>query len=110
VSWLLRPRRAIGGAYLCCLSLLLLSGCAHHRANDVGCRRPEFTGAAQSLPPLQAPSGLNTPNTTGGVHIPALKQPAPARARNAPCLDWPPTYVSEPPVPPTRRATQQPSG
>jgi hypothetical protein len=44
------------------------------------------------------------------VHIPALNQPAPVRARSAPCLDWPPTYVSEPPVPPTRRPNQTSSG
>ncbi len=107
---LLRSRRALAGAYVYCLSMLLLSGCAHHRGNDVACRRPEFTGAAQNLPPLHAPAGLNSPNTSGGVHIPALNEPAPALARNAPCLDWPPTYVSEPPIPPTRRTTQQPSG
>jgi len=107
---LLRARRALAGAYMACLTLLLLSGCAHHRGNDVGCRRPEFTGVAQNLPPLHAPAGLTSPNTAGGVHIPALNQPASARARSAPCLDWPPTYVSEPPIPPTRRATQQPSG
>jgi hypothetical protein len=61
---------------------------------------------AQNLAPLGAPPGLNTPNTSGGVRVPAASSAAaaPVRARNAPCLDWPPTYVSEPPVPPTRRA------
>lgn len=107
---LLRPRRALAGAYVSCLSLLLLGGCAHHRGNDVGCRRPEFSATAQNLAPLRAPAGLTAPNTAAGVRIPALNQPPPARARNAPCLDWPPTYVSEPPIPPTRRATQQPAG
>ena len=101
----LRVRRAVAGACLSCLSLLLLSGCVHlhHRANDVGCRRPDFNLAAQNLPPLRAPSDLTAPNTAGGVHIPALNEPAPARAKTAPCLDYPPTYVSEPPTPPTRR-------
>ncbi|HEX4052119.1 MAG TPA: hypothetical protein VHY19_14715 [Steroidobacteraceae bacterium] len=102
----LRAGRAAAGACLFCLSLLVLSGCAHHRANDVSCRRPEFNLAAQSLPALRAPSGLNTPNTANGIHVPALNQPAPVRAHTAPCLDWPPTYVSEPPVPPTRRSSQ----
>lgn len=100
-----RARRALAGASLSCLSLLLLSGCVHlHRhPNDVGCRRPDFNLPAQELPPLRAPSDLTAPSTAGGVHIPALNQPAPVRAKTAPCLDYPPTYVSEPPTPPTRR-------
>jgi uncharacterized lipoprotein len=108
MTWSLRARRAAAGACLPCLSLLILSGCAHHRGNDVSCRKPEFNLAAPNLPPLRAPSGLTTPNTAGGVHVPALNQaaPAPAPARTAPCLDWPPTYVSEPPVPPSRRSSQ----
>ncbi len=104
MTWSLRPARAAAGALLSCLPmLLLLAGCAHHRASEVGCRQPQFSGNTQTLPPMRAPSGLNAPDTTGGVRIPALNQPAPTRARNAPCLEWPPTYVSEPPVPPTRR-------
>jgi len=82
---------------------MLLAGCAHHRANPTSCRNPEFTGAAQNLPALHAPPGLNAPSSAAGVHIPALDQPEVARQRNGPCLDWPPAYVSEPPVPPTRR-------
>lgn len=98
-------RRAAAGALLSCL---LLSGCIHfHRhPNDVGCRRPEFSDAAPSLPALKPAPGLNAPNTAGGIRIPALNTPQPVRAKTAPCLDWPPTYVSEPPVPPTRRPAQ----
>ena len=103
----LRAWRAAAGACLSCLSLLMLSSCAHHRGNDVACRRPEFSLAAPNLPPLRAPSGLQAPNTSGGIHVPALNQPAPVRAGSAPCLDWPPTYVSEPPVPPIRRPASQ---
>ncbi len=99
--------RARGGALLACLAAtLLLPGCSlfHHRQhNDVGCRKPYFTGNAQTLASLKAPPGLTLPNTAGGVKIPTLDTPVPARARSAPCLYWPPNYVPELPTPPIRR-------
>jgi hypothetical protein len=105
--WIGRARAA---ALLGCLAAALLSpGCAifHHRQhNDVGCRRPDFNAPTQTLPPLKAPPGLNTPDTSAGVRIPALDAPAPARSRAAPCLDWPPKYAPEAPTPPVRRLAQ----
>lgn len=108
----MRAPGARPGALLACLACLaatlLLPGCSlfhRHRHNDVGCTRAVFSIQAQSLPPLKAPPGLSAPNTSTGVKIPTLSTPEQARARSAPCLDWPPSYVSEPPVPPTRRPT-----
>lgn len=98
--------RARLGAWLLCLSLgSLLSGCAlHHRQHaDVGCKRPVFTGNADNLAPLQAPPGLDRPDRAADIKIPPLSQPDPTRPRSAPCLDWPPQYVSEPLLPPVRR-------
>lgn len=94
--------RTVCGALLPCVALLLLGGCVHHRG-DLECREPPFAGNAQSLAPLRAPPGLNAPDTAGGVRIPVLSGSEPLQARNSPCLDWPPKYVSEPPIPPTRR-------
>ena len=108
----LRGERARVGALLVCLAAaLLLPGCAllHRGHSDVGCRNPYFAGNAQSLAPLKAPPGLNGPNTAGGVTIPRLDTPTPPRARNAPCLYWPPKYVPEVPTPPIRRTTPAPA-
>ncbi len=88
---------------------LLLPGCVlfHHRGRDpVGCRQGPFNGNAQTLPPLKAPPGLNAPNTSNGVRIPALDAQATPTAPKAPCLDFPPKYVPEAPTPPVRRTLQ----
>lgn len=109
MRYALRGARARAGALLGCLAAaLLLPGCAlfHHKQhNDVGCRRPYFTGNAQTLAPLKPPPGLSAPDTASEVKIPALATPVPSRPRSAPCLDWPPKYVPEPITPPIRRTT-----
>jgi hypothetical protein len=82
----------------------LLQGCVFHRgAKLAGCQQPQFAGDTRNLPALRIPPGLNAPNTAGGVHVPTLSTPEPVRVKTAPCLDFPPNYVSEPQVPPTRR-------
>jgi uncharacterized lipoprotein len=87
---------------------LLLPGCTlfHHRRGPGACREPQFNGSALTLPPLKAPPGLNAPNTSAGVKIPALNATDTPRPRNAPCLDVPPKYVPETPTPPVRRPAQ----
>lgn len=110
----MRPRPSVRGARLgallgCVAVAALLPGCAlfhHGKHNEVGCRQAPFRGNAQTLPPLKAPPGLNPPNTTTGVRIPALEAQDSPRPRNAPCLDYPPKYVPEAPTPPVRRTPQ----
>jgi len=112
VSRSLLQRCARVGALIACMSLsMLLSGCVlfhRHRHQDVGCARPEFQGAAQNLPPLKAPPGLNGPDTAQEIRIPPLTTAQATRPRSAPCLDWPPPYVSEPPFPPVRHTPLPP--
>lgn len=96
--------RAASAALLMACQPWILSGCVlHHRTTVAACKQPQFSGDNRTLQPLRVPPGLDAPDTAEGVRIPALNQPAPVRAQGAPCLDWPPAYVTEPPVPPARR-------
>lgn len=69
-----------------------------------GCHEPPFNGDANTRPPLKVPEGLSAPDTTGAVKVPPLTEPDVPRGKNAPCLDIPPSYGTEPTgVPPTHR-------
>jgi uncharacterized lipoprotein len=61
------------------------------RANSCHVKQP-YTSAS-SVAPLKIPSGLDTPDTTNALHIPALNEPAPpVRKGKDPCLDEPPPF------------------
>ena len=56
---------------------------------------------AQSIAPLKMPAGLDSPDTSNALHIPALNAPeAPPRKRSDPCLDEPPSFKVAKPQPP----------
>ena len=57
---------------------------------------------ATSVPPLKVPAGLDAPDTTNALRLPALNEPAPPRAHvKDPCLDEPPPFkVQQPARPP----------
>ena len=99
-------------AVLC--ASLLLGGCATihrwmNRPAAVGCHEAPFNGEADTRPALKVPQGLSAPDTTGAIKIPQLNEPEQPRPRNAPCLDIPPSYGSEPTgMPPPRRPQTQP--
>ena len=51
----------------------------------------DYAGA-QEVPPLQAPPGLDAPNTRNALKVPPLNTPERKRGKNEPCLDIPPQF------------------
>ena len=47
----------------------------------------DYSGARE-LPPLQAPPGLDAPNTRNALKVPPLNTPERERGKNEPCLDF----------------------
>src|SRR5262245_35168947 len=92
----MRGARATG---LLLLLLPLVSGChVFSSATGRACHGPQQYQKAQSVPPLKVPTGLDAPDTTNALRLPALKDPAPrARKGSQPCLDEPPPFkVTQP--------------
>jgi uncharacterized lipoprotein len=82
-----------------------LAGCHPIRAFRTGslsCHSKQPYMTATSVPPLKIPPGLDVPDTTNALHIPALNEPAPpVRKGKEPCLDEPPPFKVPPkPAPP----------
>jgi uncharacterized lipoprotein len=79
--------------------LLALSACHVLRSNS--CHRPQAYLGAHSVAPLKIPTGLDAPETSNALRIPALNEPAPpARKGKDPCLDQPPPFKVQKPAPP----------
>ena len=77
---------------------ILSSGCArilHGFAPD--CHKPQEYQRAVQRPPLQVPTGLDTPNTTGALVIPAVELAPPPPGPREQCMDVPPRYRPAPP-------------
>lgn len=76
--------------------LTTLAGCHPIRAlrtRELSCHHKQPYMAATSVAPLKIPAGLENPDTTNALHIPALNEPAPpARKGKEPCLDEPPSF------------------
>ena len=53
----------------------------------------DYAGA-QEMPPLQAPPGLDAPNTRNALKVPPLNTPERIRGKDEPCLDIPPPFAS----------------
>ena len=80
--------------------LPLVDGCHMFRgASAKACHSPQPYQKAQSVPPLKIPAGLDAPDTTNALRLPALNEPQPpARKGQEPCLDEPPPFkVAKPP-------------
>jgi uncharacterized lipoprotein len=73
-----------------------ITGCHPlQRLRNVGgtCHDSKPYMKAQSIAPLKIPSGLDSPDTTNALHVPALNTPAPPpRKKTEPCLDEPPPF------------------
>jgi len=81
--------------------LSLLSGCHVFRgASAKACHGAQPYQKAQSAPPLKIPPGVDAPDTTNALRLPALNEPAPPpRKGKQPCLDEPPPFkVTQPPA------------
>ena len=75
---------------------LALAGCHPIRAlksRAYSCHNKQPYTAATSVAPLKIPPGLDVPDTTNGLKIPDLNEPAPPpRKGHDPCLDEPPPF------------------
>ncbi|GAC1453790.1 MAG: hypothetical protein PVSMB6_08690 [Steroidobacteraceae bacterium] len=86
-----------------CLALLTgVSGChtLHNRISSARCSESRTYQGETSVAPLKVPVGLDAPDPTNALRLPQLSEPAPPpRARNAPCLEQPPSFKVEVPKP-----------
>jgi uncharacterized lipoprotein len=88
-------RRALAIAGLVAV-LCVTSGCNPFRRSqaDAVCKGPEGYADAASIPALQIPAGLESPDTRQALRIPDLGTPEPPpRKQSQGCLDEPPPYV-----------------
>ena len=74
--------------------LVPLSGCHLVRGiSTSACNDTQGYMKQRSVDPLKIPTGLDAPDTTNALHLPALNEPAPPlRKGREPCLDEPPPY------------------
>ena len=82
-----------------CLAAASLQGCAwmpwvHTTAKNEKCHEPALPASVPSIPLLQAPEGLDPPDTRNAVKIPELATPDKPRLPKDPCLSAPPSYMS----------------
>jgi hypothetical protein len=87
--------------------LLALGGCT--RIFSSNCNKPAAYASAQSVPPLQVPAGLDSPDRRAALKIPDLNQPDVPRAKGDPCLDEPPKYSNASLTPAAQGAAGQPA-
>jgi hypothetical protein len=80
------------------LALLAATGCS--TLTGTSCRKPQPYQTAEDLPPLRMPPGLDRPDTSGALKIPALNEPEYPLDPDGPCLEAPPA-LTEPPPPPS---------
>jgi len=81
--------------------LLLLNGCHALRSLAAACHKTQPYMSASSVAPLKVPAGLDAPDTTNALRLPALNEPRPPpRSSKDPCLDYPPSFkVAKPAAP-----------
>lgn len=72
----------------------LLAGCG--RMSMAACPEPpKEIMQGGSIPPLEAPVGLETPDTSQALRVPDLAEPEKPRTRAQGCLDEPPSYFPD---------------
>jgi uncharacterized lipoprotein len=85
------------GIVLVVATAILCNGCArllHGFAPD--CHKPQEYQRAVQKPTLQVPAGLDSPNTTGALVIPAIDVAPPPPGKHDKCMDVPPRYRPAP--------------
>jgi uncharacterized lipoprotein len=88
------------------LCIAAVSGCKS-RATSCNQTDEDYAGAAE-MPPLQAPPGLDAPNTRNALKVPPLNSPERKRGKNEPCLDLPPPFDSRKVLTPPPAEPQKP--
>ncbi|HMH27416.1 MAG TPA: hypothetical protein VK580_02460 [Steroidobacteraceae bacterium] len=74
----------------------LMSGCHLFGKLNPDCHSPQEYQHALSAPPLKVPAGLDSPNTTGALVIPAVTDAPPPPGPHDTCFDVPPRYQPAP--------------
>lgn len=74
------------------MCVAMTAGC---KSRMVSCSQDDkdYAGAPE-MPPLQAPPGLDAPNTRNSLKVPPLNTPERKRGKNEPCLDIPPPFTT----------------
>jgi uncharacterized lipoprotein len=72
------------------LCVAATSGCKS-RMKTCSQNDQEYAGAKE-MPPLQAPPGLEPPDTRNALKVPPLTSPERIRGKDEPCLDTPPPF------------------
>ena len=76
------------------IAAFALAGCHHGILKNHTCNKPQPYNAAQSIPPLRVPTGIDAPDTHAALKVPPLNEPTPPpRNLRDPCLDEPPHYL-----------------
>ena len=90
----------VRGIVVWLLLLPLVSGCHMFRsASAKACHGLQPYQQAKSVPPLKIPPGMDPPDTTNALRLPALNEPAPPpRKGREPCLDEPPPFKVKQPA------------
>jgi uncharacterized lipoprotein len=80
--------------------LVCASGCHAVRAiTNKQCHDVQPYMKANTVASLKIPAGLDAPDTTNALRLPALNEPAPPRrTANEPCLDEPPSFKVQQPA------------
>lgn len=84
----------IAGILLLCVFAATASGCFKSRLTSCNQTDKDYAGA-EEMPPLQAPPGLEAPNTRNVLKVPPLNTPERVRGKDEPCLDIPPPFSSQ---------------
>jgi uncharacterized lipoprotein len=67
-----------------------LSGC-HSPLTKCHESNADYAGAKE-MPPIQAPAGLDAPDTRNALKVPPLNTPERVRGKDEPCLSAPPPF------------------
>ena len=101
--------RIAGILLLSVLATTSLTGCFKSRLTSCSQDNKDYAGA-QEMPPLQAPPGLEAPNTRNALKVPPLNTPERVRGKDEPCLDIPPPFSTSTPVTPKAPEAATPPG
>ena len=99
--------RIAGTVLLGVIATASLSGCFKSKLTSCSQNNKDYAGA-QEMPPLQAPPGLEKPNTRNALKVPPLNTPERVRGKDEPCLDIPPPFSSAKPAAPKSPEASQP--
>jgi uncharacterized lipoprotein len=101
--------RIAGILLLSVLATTSLTGCFKSKMTSCNQNNKDYAGA-QEMPPLQAPPGLEAPNTRNALKVPPLNTPERVRGKDEPCLDIPPPFSGTKTTAPASPEAAKPPG